>query len=164
MLETIEGADTLEGMMKEMLEHAHEHEEHDHHHEHGHGDHDHHHDGRKPAPYAAGIITNMKAMTTRIIMAMTTTIIMTTIMTMGSVAVAMTTIITIMRMRYLPAGGWRLPRFIHRKGSKASLPPWTAVNMERYSARKAWFPRRMAHGSIMTMSPRSMISEAADLR
>ena len=37
VLETIEGADTLDEMMKEMLEHAHE--EHEHHHEHHH-DHD----------------------------------------------------------------------------------------------------------------------------
>ena len=55
VLETIEGADTLDEMMKEMLEHAHE--EHEHHHEHHHDhdedeecccghehhDHDHHH-------------------------------------------------------------------------------------------------------------------------
>lgn len=54
VLETIEGADTLEGMMKEMLEHAHEHEEHDHHHEHGHGDHDHHHDGEEACPVCGG--------------------------------------------------------------------------------------------------------------
>ena len=50
ILETIEGADKLEDMMKEMLEHVHE--EHEYHHEHGeectcgchgHHDHDHHH-------------------------------------------------------------------------------------------------------------------------
>ncbi len=50
VLETIEGADTLEGMMKEMLEHAHGEHEHHHHghdheedhcHEHHHHDHDH---------------------------------------------------------------------------------------------------------------------------
>ena len=35
VLETIEGADTLEDMMAEMLEHAHEHEHHHHHHEDG---------------------------------------------------------------------------------------------------------------------------------
>ena len=44
VLETIEGADTLEGMMKEMLEHAHEHEEHEHHHDHDHEGHEHCHD------------------------------------------------------------------------------------------------------------------------
>ncbi|MCM1213398.1 MAG: GTP-binding protein [Lachnospiraceae bacterium] len=59
VLETIEGADTLEEMMKEMLEHAHE-EEHEHHHDHhdeegeacpvcgghhhDHEEHEHHHD------------------------------------------------------------------------------------------------------------------------
>ena len=48
VLETIEGADTLEGMMKEMLEHAHEHEEHEHHHDHGHEEHDHEHHGHHP--------------------------------------------------------------------------------------------------------------------
>lgn len=42
VLETIEGADTLEEMMKEMLEHIHDHEGHDHHHDHE--GHDHHHD------------------------------------------------------------------------------------------------------------------------
>uniref|UniRef100_UPI00405745AC GTP-binding protein n=1 Tax=Acetatifactor sp. TaxID=1872090 RepID=UPI00405745AC len=48
ILETIEGADKLEDMMKEMLKHVHE--EHEHHHEHGEHctcgchDHDHHHD------------------------------------------------------------------------------------------------------------------------
>ena len=61
VLETIEGADTLEEMMKEMLEHAHEHHHdgescgHEHHHDddevcpvcggHHHEDHGHHHDG-----------------------------------------------------------------------------------------------------------------------
>ena len=40
VLETIEGADTLEEMLKEMLQHAHE--DHDHHHDHE--DHDHHHE------------------------------------------------------------------------------------------------------------------------
>jgi len=56
VLETIEGADTLDEMMKEMLKHANE--EHDHHHghdgeEHGHHhghdeeEHDHHHDGEE---------------------------------------------------------------------------------------------------------------------
>lgn len=51
VLETIEGADTLEEMMKEMLEHVHGHEEdeccgHEHHHDHdGHcGEHDYHHE------------------------------------------------------------------------------------------------------------------------
>lgn len=53
VLQTIEGADKLEDMLKEMLEraheeheHHHEHEEHDHehHHEHGEHDHEHHHD------------------------------------------------------------------------------------------------------------------------
>lgn len=57
ILETIEGADTLEDMMKEMLEQAHDHHEegeecpvcgghhHDHeHHHHDHHDHEHHHD------------------------------------------------------------------------------------------------------------------------
>ena len=50
VLETIEGADTLEEMLREMLENAHDHEEHghhhdhDHHHEHDHDGHDHHHD------------------------------------------------------------------------------------------------------------------------
>ena len=47
VLETIEGADTLENMMKEMLEHAKEEHEHHHHHEgeccHGHEEHEHHH-------------------------------------------------------------------------------------------------------------------------
>lgn len=43
VLETIEGADTLEDMMKEMLEHAKEEHEHHHHHEGRHGEH--HHDG-----------------------------------------------------------------------------------------------------------------------
>ena len=44
VLETIEGADTLEEMMREMLEHAHEEQEH-HHHEHAHEEeHGHHHD------------------------------------------------------------------------------------------------------------------------
>lgn len=52
ILETIEGADKLEDMMKEMLEHVHEEHEHhhEHHHEHGeectcgcHGHHEHHH-------------------------------------------------------------------------------------------------------------------------
>ena len=42
VLETIEGADKLEDMMKEMLEHVHEdHDHHEHHHDH---DHDHHHE------------------------------------------------------------------------------------------------------------------------
>jgi len=49
VLETIEGADTLEEMMKEMLEHAHEHEEDGHHHheheEDGHHHHEHEEDG-----------------------------------------------------------------------------------------------------------------------
>ncbi len=55
ILETIEGADKLEDMMKEMLEdvhehgegccgHHHDHEEHEHHHEHGEGCCGHHHD------------------------------------------------------------------------------------------------------------------------
>ena len=50
VLETIEGADTLEEMMKTMLEHAHEEQEHHHHgeeccHHHEEGEHGHHHDG-----------------------------------------------------------------------------------------------------------------------
>ncbi len=52
VLETIEGADKLEDMMKEMLESVHEHHHHDHEHHHEHGeecgcgchDHEHHHD------------------------------------------------------------------------------------------------------------------------
>lgn len=46
VLETIEGADTLDEMMREMMEHIHEDEEHEHHHHHDHGcgcGHDHHH-------------------------------------------------------------------------------------------------------------------------
>lgn len=46
VLQTIEGADKLEDMLKEMLERAHEEHEHhhEHHHDHEHGDHEHHHD------------------------------------------------------------------------------------------------------------------------
>ena len=52
VLETIEGADKLEDMMKEMLENVHAHHDHEHHHHHEHGeectcgchDHEHHHD------------------------------------------------------------------------------------------------------------------------
>ncbi len=51
VLQTIEGADKLEDMLKEMLERAHEEHEHHHHHDHDHEhhhdhdhDHDHHHD------------------------------------------------------------------------------------------------------------------------
>ena len=57
VLETIEGADSLEEMMAEMLEHAHEHEHHHHHedgeechchdHEHEHEHHHHHEDGEE---------------------------------------------------------------------------------------------------------------------
>ncbi len=43
VLETIEGADTLDEMMKEMLAHAHEEQER-HHHDHGEEEHGHHHD------------------------------------------------------------------------------------------------------------------------
>ena len=46
VLETIEGADTLDEMMREMMEHIHEDEEHEHHHHHDHEcgcGHDHHH-------------------------------------------------------------------------------------------------------------------------
>lgn len=43
VLETIEGADTLDEMMREMMEHIHEEEEHEHHHEHD-GEHEHHHE------------------------------------------------------------------------------------------------------------------------
>lgn len=42
VLETIEGADTLDDMMKEMMERIHEEEEHEHHHHHH--EHEHHHD------------------------------------------------------------------------------------------------------------------------
>ncbi len=46
VLETIEGADTLDEMMREMMEHIHEDEEHEHHHHHDHDEdeeHEHHH-------------------------------------------------------------------------------------------------------------------------
>ncbi len=42
LLQTIEGADRLEDLLKEMLESAHDHEEHEHHHDHE--EHEHHHD------------------------------------------------------------------------------------------------------------------------
>lgn len=46
VLETIEGADTLDEMMREMLEHAKEEHEHEHHHHHEEGgEHEHHHHG-----------------------------------------------------------------------------------------------------------------------
>lgn len=45
VLQTIEGADTLEEMMREMLAHAHEEHEHEHHHhDHDHEGHEHHHE------------------------------------------------------------------------------------------------------------------------
>lgn len=43
VLQTIEGADKLEDMLKEMLERAHEEHEHHHHHDHEHGEHEHEH-------------------------------------------------------------------------------------------------------------------------
>lgn len=60
VLETIEGADTLEEMMKEMLEHANEHHhdgeccDHEHHHGEECCDHDHHHDDDDVCPVCGG--------------------------------------------------------------------------------------------------------------
>ena len=157
VLKTIEGADKLEDMMKEMLEHIHDdHDEdeccdheHHHHHDHDEDDHDHecccgHHHDDAMMKTSMSIIMSM----TRTAPAAATIMIMTT------------TIITITQTKYSPVGVSRHPTPTAQRTSRRSLLRWTAESTVQSCVPRVWYPLPTEPGYIMIMFPKSMTSEA----
>ena len=186
VLKTIEGADKLEDMMKEMLEHIHD-------------------DHERMSAVSMSIITitSMTRMTTtmsaavdittmttmmktsmsitiimimmRTSMSITITIIMTRMKTMtmsiimsmtrtapaaATIMIMTTTIITITQTKYSPVGVSRHPTPTAQRTSRRSLLLWTAESTVQSCVPRVWYPLPTEPGYIMIMFPKSMTSEA----
>ena len=171
VLKTIEGADKLEDMMKEMLEHIHDDHDEDECCDH---EHHHHHDlTRMTTTMSAAVdITTMTMMMTTsmsitIIMTMMKTMTMSIIMSMtrtapaaATIMIMTTTIITITQTKYSPVGVSRHPTPTAQRTSRRSLLLWTAESTVQSCVPRVWYPLPTEPGYIMIMFPKSMTSEA----